>query len=820
MRDKLPEYSGKGLAAGLWQDLKIGLRTLAKGPGFTAVAVVTLALGIGATTAFFSIVHAVLLKPLPYSDPDRLVVLQGAPADRGKSSWSVSPLDFEDWKRATDSFEAMALTTYWTFNVIGPQAPERVLGNRVTGEFFELLGVPALVGRTLMDDDDRPGAPDTVVLSYGFWQRMFGADPEILGRILTLNGRSHTIVGVMPSYFAFPAEDVAVWGALADNMGELPRDSRFLLAVARMKPSVKPEQAQAEMTQVAAQLEEEYPDTNKGWGVKVVSAHQILVGDVQAALWILLGAVGFALLIACTNVANLQLARQAARQQELAIRTALGASPWRVMRQVLTENILLTLFGAALGLGIAFFAVDWLKRFYPGEVHRLADAEVNLAIVAIAAGLALVTALGLGAIAIFQASQHSTDDALKENRRTLAGGRKLEQMRRLLVTGEVALALVLLIGGGLLVRSFVRVTAVDPGFRTENLLSFNVWPTTSAYREPHQQKEYIRRTMESLATLPGVEAVGAVSQLPLSAGRTALKFEVEGKLLPLGDAPEADYRSVSPSYFEMVGVPLLRGRSLTPQDREPSQKVVVVNDKMARQIWPGEDPVGSRIRWTDPKMNAGWLTVVGVVGDVKSLGLDAQERPAVYVPYMQRTHPHMRWTGFVVRAQGDAGALWPSVRKAFVDLDPTIPVYDVRTMDDRLDSSVAERRFYAHFLGGFAFVALVLGVVGVYGVISYSVSRRTHEMGLRMALGAQRADVMRLVVRQGMRPALAGLGLGAISALALTRWMKSLLFEISATDPMTFVGVTIGLGLVALVACMVPALRATRVDPSSALRHE
>jgi putative ABC transport system permease protein len=393
-------------------------------------------------------------------------------------------------------------------------------------------------------------------------------------------------------------------------------------------------------------------------------------------------------------------------------------------------------------------------------------------------------------------------------------------MRRVLVTGEVALALVLLIGGGLLVRSFVRVTAVDPGFRTENLLSFNVWPTTSPYREPYQQKDFIRRGMESLTALPGVEAVGAISQMPLTEVRTALKFEMDGKPLALGDAPEADYRSVSPSYFEMVGVPILRGRSLTPQDREPSQKVVVINNEMARQFWPGEDPVGNRIRWADPKMGTGWLTIVGVVGDVKSLGLDAEEHPAVYVPYMQRTHPHMRWTGYVVRAKGDAAALWPSVRKAFVDLDPTIPVYDVRTMDDRLASSVAERRFYAHFLGGFAFVALVLGVVGVYGVISYSVSRRTHEMGLRMALGAQRADVMRLVVRQGMRPALAGLGLGAISALALTRWMKSLLFEISATDPLTFVGVTIGIGLVALAACMVPALRATRVDPSAALRHE
>jgi putative ABC transport system permease protein len=575
------------------------------------------------------------------------------------------------------------------------------------------------------------------------------------------------------------------------------------------------------MDQVAAELEQEYPDTNRGWGVKVVSAHQTVVGDVRTALWTLMGAVGFVLLIACANVANLQLSRQATRQQELAIRNALGAGLWRVMRQVLVENLLLTLLGSACAMGFATFAVEGLKRLYPGEVPRLVDAQVNGAVLAFAIGLAVVTALVLAvASAPPWSGRASMDDALKEGRRGLAGGRKLELLRRVSVTAQVALALVLLVGGGLLAQSFLRVVSVEPGFRMGNLLTFNVWPTTAAYREQAQQKDYIRRSLERLRSVSGVEAVAAISQVPLSQGRTALKFEVEGKPLPRENAPEADYRSVSPNYFDVVGIPILRGRLLTSFDREESRKVAVINETMARRFWPGDDPVGKRIRWADPERDIGWLAVVGVVGDVKSQGLDAEERPAVYVPYPQRTHPHMRWTGFMVRTQGDAAALWPSVRQVFVDLDPTVPVYDVRTMDDLMESSVAERRFYAYFLGAFAIVALILGAVGIYGVISYSVSRRTHEMGLRMALGAQSADVMRLVIRQGMKPAVLGLGVGAISALGLTRWMESMLFEINATDPLTFLGVIVGLGITALVACAVPALRATRVDPSTALRHE
>ena len=801
-----------------WQDLRYAVRMLRRNPGFTLVTVVTLALGIGANTAIFSVVHGVVLRPLPYPDADRLVVLQGAHPERGTHPYATSRPDFEDWRAQTTSFESMAQFAYWTFNLTGREVPERLLGGRVGGAFFETLGAPALLGRALTADDDRGGREFVAVLAFGAWQRVFGGDPAVVGQAVTLNGRPHTIVGVMPATFRFPAEDVELWAPIGDQLGT-DRGSRFLFTFGRLHPDASLDDARGEMAVIARRLATDYPFSNSDWGLALVPAQDTIVGDVRPALLALLGAVGLVLLIACGNVASLLLARAASRQRELAVRAAIGAGRGRLIRQFLTEGLLLAAIGGSLGLALATWLVRLLTRQVTVELPRLDEVGIDATVGGFTLALSLSTTLLFGLLPALSGARTTPSQSLLESGRTLSGGGR-HRLRTTLVVAEVAMALMLLIGGGLLVRSFTSLLAVDPGFDATNVLHMSVFLGPPDYREIEAQKAYATRALERIERLPGIAGVASVTQVPIVDSTSSLGFQIEGRAVPLSEAPAANYLAVSAGYFQTMRIPILRGRGVQRVDAAGAPLVVVINEAMARRFWPVADPIGHRIRWARESDDQGWLTIVGVVASVRSRGLGVEEAPAVYAPYRQRAFPWLRWVSLVVRTEGDPEARIADVRRQLLAVDPNQPVYGIETLAATVDASIGTQRLNALLTSLFALLAATLAAIGIYGVVSYHVEQRTREIGLRRALGARPRDVVAAVVREGLTLSLGGIALGLAAALVLSRYLASLLFGIAPTDLLTYAVAPLLLLAVATLASIVPARRAARVDPMRALRTE
>jgi putative ABC transport system permease protein len=803
----------------LIQDVRYGARMLLKRSGFTIAAALTLALGIGANSAIFSVVNAVLLRPLPFAEPDRLVYAEAADLRDGTKGGSISPPDFLDYRERNHVFEHFAAFQTLSFTITDEASePERITSARVSSDFFETLGVaPIAGGRAFLADEEQEGHNGVILISYGLWRRRFGADPKIVGKTLLLNGQSATIIGVMPEEFQFPRE-TELWTPIAFKTPQMSvRRTHFLQAIGRLKPNVTFDQAQTEMTSIARQLEKQYPETNTDYGIGLTRLPERLVGEMRQSLLLLVAAVGFVLLIACANVANLQLARGASRYREIAVRAALGASRGRVVRQLLTENILLALLGGILGLLLAIWSVDLLVAFSPENVPRVKEINIDWRVIAFTLVISLVTGALFGLIPALAASKPNLTATLKEGSRGAMGmGR--QRLRSILVITEVALSLILLIGAGLLIKSFLRLSQVDPGFKPTNVLTMQLALTRPKYPEESQRVNFFQQLIARIEALPGVQAAGIVSELPLSGQENDTFFTIEGKpQVAFGSLEnDANIRIVSPDYFRAIGVPLIKGRLFTDRDKTEAAKVIIVNERFVSRYLPGEDPIGKRLTIDFGKPWTG--EIAGVIGSIRHSSLAQQEPSAeMYVNYAQ-TPPFAM--NLVVRAAGDPAHLTNAIRRELQSLDKDVPIYNVKTMEQRFSESAAQPRFRTLLLGLFALVALILASIGIYGVISYSVAQRTHEIGLRVALGAQTGDVLRLVIGQGIRLVIIGAALGLVGAIAVTRLMSSLLFGVTATDPMTFAGVSFLLGTVALLACYLPARRAMKVDPMIALRYE
>ena len=803
----------------LLQDARYGLRTMLKRPGFTLVAALTLGLSIGINTAVFSVVYAALVRPLPFAEPERLF-MAAAENKRGGAAEvrGVAPADFVDWRAQSRAFDGMAAYTGGGLTLDSGGLPEVVSGVRVSEDFFRVLGVSPARGRALDAEEFNSAASRSVVLSHRLWVRRFGGDPGVIGKQLTLvGGGSATVVGVMPERFRFPSQ-AEVWTALPRDSRELlQRSSRYFAVVGRVRGDLTQAQAQEELGGVAARLADAYPQSNADWGVRLVPLRETLVGSqARTALLVLFGAVGFVLLIACANVTNLLLARSAARHKEVAIRAALGATRWRVVRQLLAESVLLTLAGGALGVVLALWGVDALLALVPEDLRfaRLDEARVDGGVLAFTAFVSLTTGLLVGLLPGLKVSKPDLNLALKETGRGSSSEGGLRRARGLLVVAEVAVTLVLLIGAGLLLRSFVSLQRTELGFEPRNLLTLTVGAPARLYDLDAQRAAYFGKMQERLSALPGVRATAVASSLPLD-WMLDFSFWVEGRPARPGEEHQAEYLSVSPNYFEVMRIPLVRGRGFTERDAEGAPAVALINETMARRVFPGEDPLGKRVvvEYLERRVP---LEIVGVVADVKQKIGEATDIQ-IYDCYLQR--PWLS-SAFIVRTSGDPAALAPAAQKAVREVDAGRAASGVKTMERLLSESVAQPRFYAQLLTGFACVALLLAAVGVYGVMSYTVTQRTREIGIRMALGARGGDVVRMVVGQGMALALAGVVAGLAAAFALTRLMTSLLYGVSATDAGVFALVPVLLTAVAFLACLVPARRATKVDPMVALRYE
>jgi putative ABC transport system permease protein len=798
----------------LLQDLRFGMRTLLKRPGFTVVAVLTLALGIGANTAIFSVVNAVLLRPLPFKDAERLVIVyektQAVPRD------FVSVPDLRDYRAASRSFEEFATFVPQSVNLTGTGEPERVVGAFTTSSLFPMLGVNVERGRALTKEDDAEGGGLVAVLSNEFWQRRFGGDASVVGRSLVFNGEPYTVVGVMPAGFQFHgvAPDVLLPAQKWPNY-KVARSSHNAWVIGRLKAGVSRATAEEELGSIARRLEEAYPEDNRGRGVEVVGLQEHQVEDIRPALLILLGAVGFILLIACANIANLLLARGSARRREVALRSALGASRARLLRQLLTETLLLALTGGVGGLLLAQWGVDALLALNTADIPLQGGVRPDARVLLFSLALSVLTGFVFGIVPALQLSKADLNRDLKEGGKTIGEGGARTRLRGVFVVLQVALSLVLLVGAGLLLNSFYRLLSVEPGFDPRNLLTMEYRLPKNRYAKGEQQWAFHKEVVERVSRVPGVESAAVVRGLPFSGNGGSLTYLVPDRPAPpAGQEPKALENAIDPNYLRTVGLPLLRGRNFTLQDGPDTQPVVLVNRTMAENLWPGEDPLGKRLEFPESKVTA---TVVGVVGDAKQYDIGERQSSQVYTAYAQ--NPHIFGT-LVVRARVEPLSLAKSVREAVWSVDPDQPVWKVRTLEYLLNLNVADRRFVLYLMACFAALALLLTALGIYGVVSYTVAQRTHEIGVRVALGAQGRDVLRLVLRHGMGLALAGVGLGLAAAFAFTRLMSGLLYGVSATDPPTYAFVALLLAAVALLACLLPALRATRVDPLEALRYE
>jgi putative ABC transport system permease protein len=810
----------------LLQDLRYSFRRLIKSPGFSLIVVTTLALGIGANSAIFSAVNAILLRPLPYPEPSRLVTINHFYPTLNNLKAPVSASGFRDYQQRIRSVGSMAVESGWNANLTGVGDPVRLQGSRVTGRLFETLGVPALIGRTVQPGEDSAGRDHVVVLSYGLWQRMFGGQRSIVGSRLSLNGESYDVIGIMPANFRdFFNRNAEIWAPLSFTAEQLNggRTNEWLNVTARLKPGVTLESAAAELSALSTQLKQDYGEYAPSWSLTTEPLSRLASGDIRPALLVLLGAVGFVLLIACANVANLLLARAAGRTREIAVRTAVGATRERLVRQLLTESVMLSLAGGVLGLALAWGGLRALLALKGGNLPRADEIGIDGNVMLFTLAIAILTGLLFGLAPALHFSNLDLHGSLKEGSRGATSEGSTHAVRRALVVAELALALTLLTGAGLLVKSFGRLQNVDPGFDPDNLLTFNIALPTTRYRSDTAQIAFFDAVLPRLAQVPGVKAIGATSVVPFGGGWTTSSIEIEGYQTPRGEpGPWGDRRDVSAGFFEAMRIPLLRGRTLTDDDRADTRRVAVIDDEFVRRYWPHENPIGKRFTFGPPAGAADtssreWIEIVGVVGHTKHEGLAAEPRIQYYLPYRQDGRPGLT---VVARTSGDPERYVNAVRGVVRSVDPDQPISMVRTMDELLEQSVGQRKLSMLLLSLFSGIALLLASVGIYGVMSYSVAQRSREIGVRIALGAERRDVLRMVLRQGMRLALAGVGVGLIAALVLTRVIASQLYEVRPTDPTTFVLVASLLTAVALAANLIPALRATRVDPAVVLRDE
>src|SRR5947209_3465256 len=804
----------------LWQDIRYGVRMLLKRPAYTAIAMLTLALGIGANSAIFSVVNTVLLRPLPFREPDRLVYAEGADLRTGEKGGAISPPDFLDYREQNHVFERFAAYQPLSFTVTNDGSEsERITSARVSAGFFETLGVTPLAGgRTFLPEEEQEGRNGIVVISYGLWQRRYASDPKIIGKTIALNGQTATITGVMPAGFEYPRE-TQLWSPIPFRAQQTSlRRAHFLWAIGRLKPGVTLAQAEADVTSIARGLEKQYPESNTNFGLGLTLLPEWTVGEMRQTLLVLLIAVGFVLLIACANVANLSLARGAARSREIAIRSALGASRWRVVRQLLTESVLMSILGGALGLLLAMWGVDLLVSMSPENLPRVKEVTTDFRVLGFTLLISIITGILFGLFPALSSSKTNLTETLKEGGRGTSGTGR-QRLRSLLVVSEVALSLILLVGAGLLIKSFLRLSQVDVGFKPTNLLTMQLSLTRAKYPEPQQRALFFDQLLQGVEALPGVQVAGTTSELPLSGQENDTFFAIEGKHAPAFGSTEndANIRGISPDYFRAINVPLIRGRYFENRDRMDAPKVVIVNESFVNRYLPGEEAIGKHLT-IDFGSDSFKGEIVGVVGSIRHSSL-AQTTPSAEMNVSSLQSPPYG-TNLVVRTTGDPVQLTTSIRNEVQALDRDVPIFNVKTMDERISESASKPRFRTLLYGIFAGLALLLASIGIYGVISYSVTQRTHELGLRVALGAQRKDVLRLVIGQGMKMALLGIDQGPIGAFVVTRVMSSFLFGVSATDPPTFAGVSILLTIVALLACYIPARRATRVDPMVALRYE
>ena len=799
----------------LLRNLRYALRSLRRAPGFTLAAVTTLALGIGANTAIFSAVNGVLLNPLPYPESDRLVVVWGHHTNIGRETASLP--DFLDWRSQAGSFEALAATANTRFNVTGAGEPEVVTGVVTTSGLFRVFGVVPSVGRAFRDEEERGAAPRVAMLGEGYWRRRFGGEPEVVGRSILLSGVPHTVVGIVPEHLRLE-HPVDVWTPLVTDTTR-PRRADFLTVFGRLRSGVTLERAQSEMTTIMRRLAAQYPESNTGWGAEVVNLWEQMVGDMRPALLVFMGAVGLVLLVACANVANLTLTRVAGRSRELTVRTALGASRARLAGELLSESLVLAVAGGGLGLLLALWGVEALRAVGPGTIPRVEEVGIDLRVLGFALALSLFTGLLFGLAPIWRLAGGDVREGLTEGSRGVAGGSGIRRARSALVLGEVALAFVLLVGATLLLRSFERLQQVDPGFAADRVLTARLTLPRVKYPDENGWLAFGREMVARAEAEPGVRSAAIVSHAPLGDSPPHWSFEIQGRERPAaGAVQDAAVLTTSAGYFETLGIPLVRGRFFDASDRLGTEDVVVVSQAAARHVWRGRDPIGDRITFEDPAdPDARWGTVVGIAGDVRHEGLDQQAYPQIYLPFEQAPARSMVLT---VSTTGDPLALIPAIRRALADVDPDLPLADVSTLEERKALTLARPRVNAAVLGGFALAALLLAAVGIYGVVAYGVVQRTRELGIRMALGAERGTLLRMVLRQGMAPVVGGMVLGLVGALAGGRLLRSLLFGVQAEDPGTLAAVTCFLVAVALAAMYLPARRAARSDPMVALRND
>jgi putative ABC transport system permease protein len=817
----------------IWQDLRYGWRMLRQSPGFTAVAVLTLAIGIGANAAIFSVINTVLLRPLPFPDSNQIVLVWDTDANRNIARSTASVAEFLDWRDQNHVFQELSAWRTWFYSLTGTGEPEQVWGVHSSGNFFRLLGVAPALGRDFTAEEEQPGHEQVVIISYGLWQRHYGGDPAIIDRSVLIDDKPYTIVGVLPKDFTLwgNSRQLDLWMPFAFDRAQLDRENHSVIVFGRLRKGVNTTQAQAEMETIIARLKEQYPTVDPENGIRVVRFRDDISRTLKPALLVLLGAVGFVLLIACTNVANLMLARGAARDREIAVRAALGAGRRRILRQLLTESVLLALIGGAAGILVAYGGLHLLRAAFPpeggiGEIPHAGWIGIDRAVLEFTLAVSLLTGIIFGFAPAIQITRSELFESLKEGGRGSTSGRRSQFVRSSLVVVEIALSLILLVGAGLLMRSFFLLMSEDLGFNPSNVLTMQIWLPESHYAPGAPLVNFYQQIIERVAAQPGVKSSSAVNFLPLSGWGDYCNLDIVGRPAPPPGQPyTAQYRVADWRYLQTMNIPVKAGRGFTSSDGPDAQGVVLLNEALANLYWPHENPIGQQIRlhlpptrspW-QPAARDSWLTVVGIVQDVREWEWGEEKVAQVYLPYAQNPSRIMR---LVVRTEGDPAAFTPTVRHAIKSVDPNQPVTEIRTMDEFLASAVSQRRLSMLLLGCFAGIATLLAAVGIYGVMAYAVTQRSHEIGIRMALGAEPADVLRMVVADGMRLAGIGLFFGIVASVLLTRYLASQLYGVKSTDPATFVGVVVGLAAIAVAACYFPARRATKVDPLVALRYE